>query len=174
MFDENKKIVRFLAAVVGLYGLWYLVYDLWIFPDARLDNWLSAQVAWAAALGLKCLGYESAAAGYRVLVNGRETVLIGNPCNGMVLFGIFTGFIVALPGSFKRKLVFIPFGIAVIYLVNVIRVVALTLNHMYSYDTLKFNHHYTFTFAVYSCIFVLWVWWVKKWAHLPLKLSVND
>jgi exosortase family protein XrtF len=162
--EEEKKIVLFIAKVLGLYLLWYLVYDLWIFPDGKLDTWLSEHVAWAASLLLSLFGFPSYAEGVAVLVNGRPTVLIGNPCNGMVLFGIFTGFIIAFPGLVKRKVVFIVIGLMAIYLVNVLRVVALALNHIYSYGTVSFNHHYTFTFAVYGCIFLLWMYWVKRGA----------
>lgn len=161
---EEKRILLFIARALSLYLLWYLVYDLWIFPDGKLDTWLSEHVAWAASLFLSLFGFPSYADGVAVMMNGRPAVLIGNPCNGMVLFGIFTGFIIAFPGLVWRKAVFIAIGLTAIYLVNVLRVVALTLNHIYSYGTVSFNHHYTFTFAVYGCIFLLWMYWVKRGA----------
>lgn len=168
---EDKRIIGFLARVLGLYLLWYLVYDLWIFPDGRLDTWLSEQVAWAAALVLDACGFPSFSQGVTVLVNAQPTVIIGNPCNGMVLFGVFTGFIVAFPGLIIRKSLFILLGISILYLVNVLRVVILALNHIYSYSTVSFNHHYTFTFAVYGCIFLLWMLWVKKMSDPATPLS---
>lgn len=169
--EDEKKIIFFIARALGLYLLWYLVYDLWIFPDGRLDTWLSENVARASSLFLSLFGFPSYTEGVVVMVNGRPTVAIGNPCNGMVLFGIFSGFIMAFPGLVKRKAVFIVLGLMAIYLVNVLRVVALALNHIYSRATLDFNHHYTFTFAVYSCIFLLWMYWVRKGAGPAFSLS---
>ena len=45
-----------------------------------------------------------------------------------------------------------------------LRVAALALNHQYARGSLDFNHHYTFTFVVYACIFGLWMLWARRLA----------
>jgi exosortase family protein XrtF len=101
-------------------------------------------------------------------VAGKPAVIVGDPCNGLVLYALFAGFVLAFPGgTWRRKLPFIAGGIVLIYLLNILRVGALALNHLYSYGTVDFNHHYTFSFIVYGCIFLLWILWVRRYAAVP-------
>jgi exosortase family protein XrtF len=164
MLQEQRETVRFLAIAMGLYLLWYFVYDQWLFPDGRLDTWLSVQEAALSGFLLNLLGFGGSSTGPIVKLQGYNVVLIGNPCNGMVLFGLFAGFILAYPGAWKSKLFFIPAGMLAIYLLNVLRIVALALNSFYSRHTLDFNHKYTFAFVVYAFIFAFWMLWIKHYA----------
>ena len=34
-------VLRFLAKAVAVYGVWYVLYDLWLLPDGRLDAYVS-------------------------------------------------------------------------------------------------------------------------------------
>src|SRR5688572_8163871 len=163
--NDSKQIARFLVTAFGLYIAWYLCYDLWLFPDGRLDSWLSAKETWLSGWGLSLLGYNASAELYTVYINKYPVVLVGNPCNGMVLFALFTGFILAYPGPWKAKLFYIPIGILLIYVLNVLRIMALALNSWHSRDTLEFNHKYTFAFVVYACIFAFWMFWIKRYAQ---------
>ena len=91
---------------------------------------------------------------------------IGRGCNGLVLYALFTGFIISFPGKILSKFTFIPFGILIIYLTNIIRICLLTyirLNYSFSFD---FNHKYTFTFIVYGIIFLLWRYWVSNFSDI--------
>jgi exosortase/archaeosortase family protein len=81
-----------------------------------------------------------------------------------VLYALFGGFVLAFPGPWQRKLWFIPLGMALIWVLNVLRVAALALNHHYAHQSVDFNHHYTFTFMVYACIFGLWMLWARRLA----------
>ena len=170
--NDSKQIIRFLATAFGLYIIWYLCYDLWLFPDGRLDSWLSVKEAWLAGIGLNLLGYNASSNLYTVFINKFPVVLVGNPCNGMVLFALFTGFIVAYPGPWKAKLFYIPIGVLLIYLLNVLRIMALALNSWHSRHTLEFNHKYTFAFVVYACIFAFWMIWIKRYAQ-PATITTS-
>lgn len=162
--ENSKDTIRFLITALGLYLLWYLVYDLWILPDGRLDKWLCQNVAFLGGEALHLLGFNGRAQDITVFVNQYAVVRVGNPCNGLILYALFTGFIIAYPGNWKNKLLYIPLGILAIYFLNIIRVVCLALNSFYSHETLDFNHKYTFTFIVYAFIFGFWMLWVKRYA----------
>ena len=77
---------------------------------------------------------------------------------------LFAGFIIAYPGPWKVKLFYVPIGVFLIYLLNVLRIMALGLNSFHSRHTLEFNHKYTFAFVVYACIFGFWMLWIKRYA----------
>lgn len=167
--NANTRLLRrFLLTAAGLYLLWFFGYEQWLHPAGRLDEALSLNIAEASAAALRGLGWAGTATGRLVSLGGRPAVFVGDPCNGLVLYALFTGFILAFPGGrWRHKLLFAAGGILLIYLLNVLRVGALALNHLYSNSTVEFNHHYTFTFVVYGCIFLLWMLWVRRYAPLP-------
>lgn len=162
VFLPTHPYGRFLLIGAGLALLWWIGYGQLLGPDGRLDYWLSAHVARAAAGALHAVGFAGATAPQTptlVTMAGQPAVLVSSPCNGLALYALFAGFVVAYPGSLWRKAWFIPLGIGAVYLLNVLRVAALALNHTYWLHTVDFNHHYTFTFVAYGAILALWRWW---------------
>ncbi|GAB3876790.1 hypothetical protein GCM10028824_35200 [Hymenobacter segetis] len=150
-----------------MYLVWFFGYERWLSLDGRLDTALCANIARASARVLQTAGFDAAVAphnAYLLLMSGHPSVIVGIPCNGLVLYALFAGFVLAFPGSWRRKLWFIPAGIALIWVLNVVRVAALAINHHYAHKSVDFNHHYTFTFVVYGCIFGLWMLWAKRLA----------
>jgi exosortase family protein XrtF len=95
-------------------------------------------------------------------IDGSHGVWVGDPCNGLTLFALFTGFVLAFPGPVVRKLWFIPVGIITIHILNVLRVTCLAIIQYYTPQYLEFNHTYTFTILVYSYVFVLWYVWAAR------------
>ncbi len=164
LYQSQKSLFHFLGSIIGLYAIWFLVYECWAGPNDYVDTWLSVQVAHAGAGAMSLLGYETMVSETTIIVGGRPTVFIGNPCNSLVLMATFIALIAAFPGDIKKKLYFIPVGVVAIFLINVFRVAALALNHMYSLGTVDFNHKYTFSFAVYAFIFAMWMVWVKRYS----------
>lgn len=170
---DNRLLVRFLVVAVGLYLAWFFGYEQWLAQDGRLDTLLCTQITQASVGLLRTLGFAATVDAHQanlVLMSGQPTVVVWPPCNGLVLYALFGGFVLAFPGPWQRKLWFIPAGILLIWVLNVVRVAALAINHHYSHETVDFNHHYTFTFIVYGCIFGLWMLWARRLA-LPTPSS---
>ncbi len=156
---------RFLFVAGALYLVWFFGYEQWLAPDGRLDEVLCDHIARSAAVVLRALGFDASITAPRVIaLNGTDAVIVGTPCNGLVLYALFTGFILAFPGPWRHKAAYIPLGIGLIYVLNIGRVMALALNHRYSQETVDFNHHYTFTFVVYGFIFLLWMTWARRYS----------
>ncbi|QKG56343.1 archaeosortase/exosortase family protein [Hymenobacter sp. BRD128] len=166
-WDRLAPRWQFLLVAAGLYLVWLIGYEGFIGPDGRLDTWLSTNIAAASAGLLRLLGFTaSTAPNSLLLMDGRPAVIVGAPCDGLVLYALFAGFIVAFPGPPRPKLWFIPLGVLALYLLNIVRVGALALNQHYAHRSVDFNHHYTFSFVVYAFICLLWVQWVR-WYGLP-------
>lgn len=152
---------------LGIYLLWFFGYERYLALDGRLDIALTRAIASNAATVLRALGFDAVVASTQlnlILLNNHPTVFIAPYCDGMVLYALFSGFIIAFPSGSSHKIWFIPAGIMLIYSVNVLRIVALCVNHHYSHQTVDFNHHYTFTFVVYGFICLLWAWWATRLA----------
>jgi exosortase family protein XrtF len=161
----NRFITFFLLKAIALYAIWYLVYDLWLKKVGALDNLIIDNLVYLADAFLTFFGYHVNVDYHKMWVDGAAgSVIVGSGCNALELFALFTGFILIFEGSWKNKLWFIPTGIIIIHLFNVLRVVALTLNGISSIETLRFNHKYTFTIIMYCFTFLGWMIWVKFFA----------
>ena len=70
-----------------------------------------------------------------------------------------------MKGRLKDKLWFVPLGFLGILVLNIIRIIALSMIYYHKPQYLDFNHKYTFVIIVYGAIFGLWVLWVNKFAN---------
>jgi exosortase family protein XrtF len=173
---HNRLITRFIVVATALLLLWFFGYEQWLAVDGRLDSLLCTNIADAGAALLRALGFTAGIASTNsqlLLLEGQPAVVVGPPCNGLVLYALFAGFVLAYPGPWMRKLWYIPLGMGLIWGLNVLRVAMLALNHQYAPRSLDFNHHYTFSFVVYACIFGLWMLWVRRLAG-PLTAALPD
>lgn len=159
----KHPLVRFLVYALVLYVAWFVIYELWLHPKQTVDLWvIDITIAISKSI-LELLGYTVFTGTERLIgIDGTAGLWVGDNCNGLVLFALFAGFIIAFPGPVIKKLVYIPVGILMIQLVNIIRIVVLAIIQTKSYEMTEFNHTYTFTIIIYGFIFFLWMYWVNK------------
>lgn len=165
----RDPLVRFLVVGVGLWLAWLLAYHLAIHPWGQLDRAVINSLVTIASALLVGLGYQMLPEPRIDLeryigVEGGSHLWIGDPCNGIPLFAVFTVFIIAFPGPWKSKAWFIPAGIVLVHVLNAIRIAALCIVVTYGYGWLEFNHDYTFYVVVYGAVFALWFIWVKRFS----------
>jgi exosortase family protein XrtF len=177
----KDPLYRFLIKGLGLYIAWYVVYDLWLHPMGVLDLWVIKTLEQVSYFVLEACGYVTLEASHvenirTIGIDGTHGLWIGDPCNGLTLFALFTGFVLAYPGSWKRKLWFIPAGILAIHAINIFRIVALSMIIYYFPDpaVLDFNHTYTFTMLVYGFVFFLWHLWADRFSGVSLKQAQDE
>jgi exosortase family protein XrtF len=175
-FIKSNAFVRFIVTAGLLYFILYLVYQFVVKRYTFYDQKFIGLIIQSADLVLKGIGYTT----FKVLqdhdfqvigIDGSNGVWVGSNCNAITLFSLFAVFIIAYPGNQKNKTWFIPLGILAIHILNVLRVVALAMIANSCPQYLNFNHTFTFTFLVYSFIFLLWIIWVNKFAG---KTKVTD
>ena len=163
---QHRRILSFILTGSGLYVLWFLVLTLVIQPYGLIDIWLTTTTTEVSGFVLGLMGYDYAMSIFEesclIYLNGYSILLVAHPCNGLELHALFAIFIISFPSDYKAKLWYIPLGMVSIAMVNVIRVVALTLIAYYWPNYLDFNHTYTFTIIVYMFIFFLWLIWIKR------------
>jgi exosortase family protein XrtF len=160
----------FAAKVLAFYGLWYVLYDLWLLPDGRLDQWLSTNVAWTSGLLLQGVGVEALVQERSLSLPDTAGVRIIDGCNGLSTIGLFVGFVLAYPGRGRDRLWFIPLGVGAIYLTNVLRVIAMLLVQRYWPAAFVPLHGFGFTTIFYVVVFLLWV----AWANWGGGLTAHD
>jgi exosortase/archaeosortase family protein len=163
---------RFFALLVSIYLFMYFFHQWYILPDGRIDNFLNHVLSETSLQVLQFFGIASSLkivpyvpiASYCLYLGEEAMVFIGSPCNGFLLYVLFACFILLSGGEWWRKLLFVSVGIIGIFILNVLRVIALLYTLSVAPKLFEINHHYVFSFIVYVFIFLLWRFWLKKYA----------
>jgi exosortase/archaeosortase family protein len=165
----DDPLLRFLLLAALLYAGWYLLYERLLHPAGILDRAVIDNLMLLSGNTLETLGYalipEPGGDDNRYIgVQGGSLLWIGDPCNGVSLFAVFSIFLLAYPGPWKHKAWFLPLGLLSIHVLNMLRIVVLCIVVTVDYELLNFNHDYTFYIIVYGWVFGLWYLWVKRYA----------
>ena len=152
---------RALMLLVG----WIILYNTLLKPYRIPDRWLSNLTAKATAAFMtqvyKPSGFMEKDGWACVTMNNRSIIRIGDPCNALDLFVLYLGFMLCIPRSKQRMLLFSIGGLVAIFAINVLRCAALAWMALQNHDWIEFAHKYVFTAIVYCCIFAGWVWYAK-------------
>lgn len=177
MWQEFKPTILFLVKFGVTYGVLTLLYGWYVssfneHDPPRTDGVTQVVSAQTTTL-LNALGYEAhqqqhpTEQSILVTVDGIESVRIFEGCNGVSMFILFTAFVIAFKGYWRRTLWFIPAGLVFIHLSNLGRLVALSLISIHYPQHMYFFHKYGFTIIIYVAVFLLWVIWVGKLHRQP-------
>lgn len=107
----------------------------------------------------------------KFMLNGDYVSRIIEGCNSVSIIILFLAFIIAFSGSFVTTFLFGLFGSILIYIVNVLRIIALSiLYHQFpEYQTIL--HDLLFPAVIYGLVFILWITWVKFFSNLKSKAN---
>lgn len=161
-YKKNKALIIFLLRATGIYLCWYILYNGWLYKNGVIDKFLINHLIAITSFVLKAMGFIVFTEGRLIGIIDSSGLIVNQPCDGLSLFVLFAGFIIAYPGKIRSKFIFIPLGLLIIDLVNIVRIIALVIIVKYSPQSLEFNHSYTFTLIMYMIIFLMWVWWIRK------------
>lgn len=162
---QNKGPLIFISKFLLIYFGLTLFYDFYIEPKTFLDEMLIYSIIDQSEYLLKIFGYDLLPANtiydFHFGILNTPGVIIGSPCNGISLFILYITFIAVFKGKWYSKVGLSLLGVSAIHLLNLVRVIALTLVVLYKPEMLDFHHKYTFTLFVYFCVFVMWILRVK-------------
>lgn len=94
-------------------------------------------------------------------------VIVNLSCSGLKQFYQVLVLFVLFPGPWKHKAWFIPMGFAVMFLVNVFRIIVLCVIMAWRPEYFEFSHTWILRPFFYVILFALWVWWVEKFRRKP-------
>ena len=169
-FSEFRPTILFLVKFVGIYLVGNKLYGLYITSyDPRPDP-VTHVVSVQTAFVLNTCGYDVNAEDRKqkpttdLMHLGRAKLSVYEGCNGLNTMIIFVAFLIAFGPISKTLLWFIPVGLLIIHLMNLARISLLFFVSEYMPDAMYFTHKYFFTAILYVVIFVLWIWWVKRYS----------
>lgn len=113
------------------------------------------------------IGYDIVREGKAMVFPGEGALIVDQSCSAVKWFAHFLVLMLLFPGPWKHKLWFIPAGLAVTHLVNVIRITGLAIVFVNRYEAFDFFHDYVFRPFFYLVLFLMWAAWVE-WL-LPLR-----
>ncbi len=176
IIQRFKPTLNFLIRFGLIYGIGSLLYSLFIAhhdpkPDP-ITTLVSKNVAYTMnAFGQKVELYDVEEDPYvGVMYLDHYSVSIYEGCNGLAVMILFVAFVVAFRGANTNAMVwFIPLGILMIHLFNLLRLgLLIVINHYYT-SMFHFYHKFLFTGIIYIFVLLLWVIWVRlQQSKLPL------
>lgn len=160
-----KDVALFMAITILLHLTWWQC--LGMFRQSvlyhEISSWLAKSVYNAAfifdrwVLGITV--EHGQATNTLKFINGYVTVEEG--CSGFKQHYQLLGLFLLFPGSWKRKLWYIPFSWTVMHTVNIIRIVVLSFAVIYLPDKWDFIHMWILRPMFYVVIFGLWLWFKR-------------
>ena len=177
MINKLNPSTRFLVFFIPLVLIWFISYHLiynitFTSLEHNILTSFSVILAKQANFILELSGMETNIEIHGDMVVSKilkhkyqHGVWIGEPCNGIKIFGVFSIFIICLGSRWIYKLLFIPIGILILHFINVVRVASLTYIAAVNPNILDFNHNITFQIIVYSAMLLLWLFFIKKFTN---------
>jgi len=89
-------------------------------------------------------------------------VAVLGSCSGLKQFYQWTVLMLLFPGPWLKKIWYIPLGLLVIHIVNILRIVILSVVVVYWPQNWDFIHEWILRPFFYVVIFAMWVLWVEK------------
>ena len=173
-FKAPRIIIVFFVKAAILFIIWKMLYILWLRPQGILDAPLTNAVGVSTVGVLNLFAEDSRfkpvrsfpAAGLEedagpggvvdIYRDKENTLSIASACNGLEIMMLYAGFLFCFPAPAARRWTFLGIGLALIFLLNIIRCALLVWIFLRYRQYLDFSHHFLFTFIVYICVFLLW------------------
>ncbi len=178
LIAKNKAVIKFLLVFFGTYIGLALVYKLYLYvsvPSALYyPDFITHIVAIQSEEIIRFLGYDSyvlpsnlytddAPLSMRIWIGDRSIVQVVEGCNAVSVIILFLSFILAFYSGFKKTMLYILAGAVIIYTLNVIRIALLTIGIYHYPKYTEFMHGTLFPLFIYGVVFLLWVFWVRKY-----------
>jgi exosortase family protein XrtF len=172
MLKEFKPSLFFLAKFIGIYVIGNILYGLFIesygdFPDP-VTQWVTEQTSWV----LNLLGEETRAIPLTEdpIIQLVRSDFVGlnvfEGCNGINVMIVFMAFIVSFGGPLRSMAWYIPVGLLLIHIANLLRLFLLYFVNLKWEEHFYFFHKYLFTASIYVFVFALWGYWIWKFSGL--------
>ncbi len=178
LVKKYKSVIRFIITFLSVYILLSVAYKLYLdFSDGSqyYPDYLTNSVAKQTKELLEVVGYESNVEPHpdepsmKLIVRNKFVGRVVEGCNSISIIILFVSFVIAFSGKFKTTFFYLLAGTTLIYVVNLIRIVILSIG-LYHYPWRReILHTVIFPAIIYGMVFVLWMFWVNRFSNLKAK-----
>ena len=177
---RRKTIVNFLAKFFITYFVLVLVYNFYLDKTQQRGDVFSCApitktVAYHTQKTANFFGYKSTVFQHenelsmKFYLGDTYAFRVVEGCNSISIIILFIAFVIAFSGGIKATILFTIFGSLVIYIMNIIRLVVITiLVEKYPHFD-YFLHDLFFPAIIYGTVLILWIIWVNKFSYLKKR-----
>lgn len=170
---KYKSVVKFILTFLLVYLLLSVTYKFYLdyskgskfYPD-----YLTHLVAEQSIAILNTFGYQTEIANHpnepsiKLIIRGKYVARAVEGCNSLSVIILFVSFMIAFAGRLKPTVFYILAGSVLIYSVNLIRIVILSIG-LYHYPWRReILHTVIFPLIIYGLVFLLWMFWVNNFS----------
>ena len=176
ILKQNKPTILFLAKLgilCAVYFLWFskVVWQLPVISTfyGHFVHYTMLSLTHGSVWVLNLLGYQAEVFNVRYidLYDSIMNIFIKNFCLGIEMMFVLTALIVSFPGKWLHRIWFIPLGIAGIQIINIGRIVGMSLSWIILDRGSFVDHHDVFNTIAVIFIFIMFTFWVKRYKKEP-------
>lgn len=170
---KYKSVIKFILIFLLVYVTLSFSYKLYLdysVGSKYYPDYLTNLVAKQTESLLHSFGYEAAIAEHpdepsmKLIINNKFVARVVEGCNSMSVIILFISFMIAFAGKFKITFFYILAGSVMIYVVNLFRIVILSVG-LYHYPWRREElHTVIFPLIIYGMVFLLWMFWVNRFS----------
>lgn len=172
---KYRLVIKFILTFLLVYGFLSLAYSFYLnaskgslyYPD-----YITNLVANQSKNLLENFGYSTQVIPHpnepsmKLILEGKYLARVIEGCNGMSIIILFVSFIVAFSGKIKTTVLYLLSGSVLLYVVNLLRIVILSIG-LYHYPWRKEElHTVIFPAIIYGMVFLLWMFWVNRFSNI--------
>ena len=163
------------ASVVGMLFFVLLKKNYYVFALYEEGVYLlTSFIANSVKIFLNIIGHQCLTFGKIISDTDGVSLILDRGCVGRNVLLVFSAFIIATPAEVKRKIIYTVAGLGVIVVLNIIRIILLMLVGQYFPDYFHFTHEYLFKYTLYAGVFLLWVFWVRRFRFSSSSFSQQE
>lgn len=178
-----RPFIRFLLVFFVTYGVLSFAYYLYLsqyeslkYPVDSFTVILSDQIKYISDIMGVNISIDKIAGEQwtRLVYNNQAVARIVEGCNAVSVMILFVSFVLAFARKAVPTIVFSITGILLIHILNVFRIIIIGLLIYYYPEYTHLTHGVLFPLVIYGFVFVLWVFWVKKFSGFITTSSSQE
>lgn len=180
--DKKRYWLRFLISGAVLFIFIYIFYnilrDIKIIDDIYvyiLNKFVLVLLA-ASKFFVELFGFEVVTFGktIKIIDNFQAAgVYLDRGCMGRNVMLAYAALIAVFPGKIKHKFWYIPMGLIIITIVNILRISGLAITAYCCPEYSDINHYLVFKIIAWIVIFLLWVIWFNRFSPFKKNKITN-
>ena len=173
LIKKYKSVIKFILTFLLVYLLLSVTYKFYLdfSKDSKYyPDYLTHLVAKQSEVLLNNFGYQTEIANHpnersiKLIIRGKYIARIVEGCNSLSVIILFVSFMIAFAGRLKPTVFYLVAGSVLIYSVNLIRIVILSIG-LYHYPWRReILHTVIFPLIIYGLGFLLWMFWVNNFS----------
>jgi exosortase family protein XrtF len=177
LLREFKPALLFLGKFLGFYLVGNIIYGIYVESSGTRPDAITFSVASQTSGVLGWAGYDTSIAEVAdapkvaLRVGQAVELYVFEGCNGVNVMIVFVAFLIAFGGPLKAMAFFLPIGILIIHLFNLLRIGLLFRLAVTNSTHFYYYHKYVFTTTLYLAVFALWALWVLKFNENRIKTA---